>query len=43
MDWYPAEFFNDKAPNRPYALLLLNQPLNVRAYERVARDGMQQP
>jgi hypothetical protein len=43
MDWYPAKLFDDWQPERPYALLILNQPLNLRTYERVAHHGMQQP
>ncbi|EEQ87530.1 thiamine pyrophosphokinase Thi80 [Blastomyces dermatitidis ER-3] len=34
MDWYPAQFFNPAAPppSSPFALLVLNQPINQNAY-----------
>ncbi|PGH05782.1 thiamine pyrophosphokinase [Blastomyces parvus] len=33
MDWYPAQFFNPSAPpSSPFALLVLNQPINQNAY-----------
>ena len=41
MEWYPGKFFNDAPPETPYAVLLLNQPLNVRAYEKVVLHGTQ--
>ncbi|KKZ61322.1 hypothetical protein EMCG_04039 [[Emmonsia] crescens] len=34
MDWYPAQFFNTAAPpSSPFALLVLNQPINQNAYK----------
>lgn len=40
-EWYPAKFFDyAQKPETPYDLLLLNQPLNVRAYKQVFRDGV---
>ncbi|QSS57181.1 thiamine pyrophosphokinase Thi80 [Histoplasma capsulatum var. duboisii H88] len=33
MDWYPAQFFNTVAPpSSPFALIVLNQPINQHAY-----------
>lgn len=43
MHWHPAKFFTDAKPETPYALLLLNQSLNVPAYKRVVCHGMQLP
>lgn len=42
MEWNPGKFFDDRQTETPYALLILNQPLNVRAYGQVAPHGMQQ-
>ncbi len=41
MEWSPSRFFNGKAPADPYALILLNQPLNWTAFETVVKSGKQ--
>ncbi|OJD24528.1 mitochondrial import inner membrane translocase subunit tim9 [Blastomyces percursus] len=40
MDWYPAQFFNPSAPpSSPFALLVLNQPINQNAYTILKKHG----
>ena len=39
MEWLPTRFFNSEAPSFPYALVILNQPLNWAAFEAVAPSG----
>ncbi|KAJ5992864.1 hypothetical protein N7451_008588 [Penicillium sp. IBT 35674x] len=33
MEWHPSRFFHPEGSPVPYALLILNQPINERAYE----------
>ena len=32
MDWDPTQFFRTDAPPSPFALLVLNQPINEKAF-----------
>jgi hypothetical protein len=38
-EWSPSRFFNSNKPNHPFALILLNQPLNWTAFEKIFRSG----
>lgn len=40
MEWHLSTIFQGSQPNSRYDLLILNQPLNIQAYKRVARHGM---
>lgn len=41
MEWHPASFFRtDIIPENPYAILVLNQPINENAFDAVRRHGM---
>ncbi|EEQ31422.1 thiamin pyrophosphokinase 1 [Microsporum canis CBS 113480] len=39
MQWHPAQFFNDYAPPVPFALLILNQPINKNAFRLLKRHA----
>lgn len=38
-DWSPSRFFEAGKPAQPYALILLNQPLNWAAFEIIVKSG----
>lgn len=40
MEWHPASFFRtDIIPQTPFAILILNQPINENAFDAVRRHG----
>ncbi|KAJ5672447.1 hypothetical protein N7507_001574 [Penicillium longicatenatum] len=39
MEWHPSRFFHSEGSSVPYALLILNQPINERAYEVLSEHG----
>jgi hypothetical protein len=40
MEWHPASFFRtDIVPETPFAILILNQPINENAFDAVRRHG----
>jgi hypothetical protein len=39
-EWFPCRFFSSESPAQPFALILLNQPLNWAAFESIAKSGM---
>jgi hypothetical protein len=39
-EWFPCRFFSSERPAQPFALILLNQPLNWAAFESIAKSGM---
>lgn len=40
MEWHPASFFRtDITPQTPFAILILNQPINENAFDAVRRHG----
>lgn len=40
-DWDPTQFFrNDGPPHTPFALVILNQPINERAYAVLRKHGV---
>lgn len=40
MEWHPASFFRtDIIPTTPFAILILNQPINENAFDAVRRHG----
>lgn len=40
MEWDPTQFFRDDHTPNPFALLILNQPINERAFRVLRRHGM---
>src|SRR5271170_8379145 len=38
-EWSPSRFFNSDRPSHPFALILLNQPLNWTAFEKIFGSG----
>lgn len=38
-EWSPSRFFSSERPNHPFALILLNQPLNWTAFEKIFGSG----
>jgi hypothetical protein len=41
MEWDPTQFFRDNhTPINPFALLILNQPINERAFRVLKKHGM---
>jgi hypothetical protein len=38
-EWSPSRFFNSDRPSHPFALILLNQPLNWVAFEKIFGSG----
>ncbi|EFQ99353.1 thiamine pyrophosphokinase [Nannizzia gypsea CBS 118893] len=39
MEWHPAQFFGDSPPPTPFALLILNQPINQSALRLLKRHA----
>jgi hypothetical protein len=40
MEWDPTQYFRtDTTPKLPYAILVLNQPINERAFDAIRRHG----
>lgn len=39
MEWDPSRFFRVSEPSSPYALLVLNQPINERAFGVLSGHG----
>lgn len=39
MDWDPTQFFRTDAPPSPFALLVLNQPINEKAFKVLREHG----
>lgn len=40
MEWDPTQFFRDDHTPNPFALLILNQPINERAFRVLRKHGM---
>jgi thiamine pyrophosphokinase len=43
MEWDPTQFFRsdkDRPPRIPYAILVLNQPINDSAFAAIRKHGM---
>ncbi|PYH88695.1 thiamine pyrophosphokinase [Aspergillus ellipticus CBS 707.79] len=40
MDWDPTQFFRDEVPPTPFALLILNQPINDKAYDVLRKHAL---
>src|SRR5262245_59263215 len=38
-EWDPTQFFREGYPSSPYALLILNHPINEKAYDVLQRHG----
>jgi len=38
-EWSPSRFFSSEEPLHPFALILLNQPFNWAAFERISRSA----
>jgi thiamine pyrophosphokinase len=39
MEWDPSRFFHPQGSSSPYALLILNQPINEKAFGVLSRYG----
>lgn len=39
MDWDPTQFFRANEPPTPFALLILNQPINEKAFNVLKHHG----
>lgn len=39
MEWDPSVFFTASGSSSPYALLILHQPINQKAYDALSRHG----
>lgn len=39
MEWDPSRFFRASEASMPYALLVLNQPINERAFGALSEHG----
>jgi thiamine pyrophosphokinase len=40
MQWNPTQYFDTTSTPSPFALLILNQPINERAFSVLRRHGM---
>lgn len=40
MEWDPTQFFRPAGANTPYAILVLNQPINQSAWDILRKHGM---
>src|SRR2546429_4659517 len=38
-EWSPSKFFDSERRFHPFALILLNQPLNWNAFEKISASG----